>query len=64
MTMHLPLSCAVIRRILGEIYPYQVLNRIGAGDAFMSGIIHGLIEQYPIEDTLDFATKCAVLQQF
>ncbi|MCD8829741.1 sugar kinase [Staphylococcus gallinarum] len=48
--------------ITGEIYPYQVLNRIGAGDAFMSGIIHGLIEQYPIEDTLDFATKCAVLQ--
>lgn len=46
----------------GITYPYQVLNRIGAGDAFMSGIIHGLIEQYQLEDTLNFATKCAVLQ--
>lgn len=46
----------------GESYQYTVLNRIGAGDAFMAGVLHGLINQWELNETIDFATKCAVLQ--
>lgn len=43
-------------------YQYTVLNRIGAGDAFTAGIIHGLIQQWDLAQVIDFATKCSVLQ--
>lgn len=43
-------------------YSYTVLNRIGAGDAFLAGVIHGLEAQWSLAATLDFATKCSVLQ--
>lgn len=42
--------------------PYTALNRIGAGDAFMAGILHGLKTNSPLEDIPYFATKCDVLQ--
>ncbi|PHK49415.1 sugar kinase [Staphylococcus edaphicus] len=45
-----------------EAYQYAVLNRIGAGDAFMAGVLHGLINQWQLKETIDFATKCSVLQ--
>ncbi|MDT3958610.1 sugar kinase [Staphylococcus kloosii] len=43
-------------------YQYNVLNRIGAGDAFTAGIIHGLLQQWDLAQVIDFATKCSVLQ--
>lgn len=43
-------------------YQYTVLNRIGAGDAFTAGIVHGLIQQWNLAQVIDFATKCSVLQ--
>ncbi|MBF7017840.1 sugar kinase [Staphylococcus durrellii] len=43
-------------------YQYTVLNRIGAGDAFTAGIIHGLLQQWDLAEVIDFATKCSVLQ--
>jgi 2-dehydro-3-deoxygluconokinase len=43
-------------------YQYTVLNRIGAGDAFTAGIIHGLLQQWDLAQVIDFATKCSVLQ--
>lgn len=46
----------------GESYQYTVLNRIGAGDAFMAGVLHGLINQWELNETIDFATKCAVFK--
>ncbi|AVL76743.1 MULTISPECIES: sugar kinase [Staphylococcus] len=48
--------------IEGQAYTYTVLNRIGAGDAFMAGVLHGLNKAWQPEDTVDFATKCSVLQ--
>ncbi|WP_259342731.1 sugar kinase [Staphylococcus saprophyticus] len=33
----------------GESYQYTVLNRIGAGDAFMAGVLHGLINQLGVK---------------
>lgn len=48
--------------IEGQAYQYTVLNRIGAGDAFMAGVLHGLIRNWQLDETIDFATKCSVLQ--
>ncbi|HLR19048.1 MAG TPA: sugar kinase [Staphylococcus sp.] len=48
--------------IEGQNYQYTVLNRIGAGDAFMAGVLHGLINQWEVNKIADFATKCSVLQ--
>lgn len=48
--------------LAGDAYQYTVLNRIGAGDAFMAGVLHGLINQWQLNETIDFATKCSVLQ--
>lgn len=45
-----------------ETYPYYVLNRIGAGDAFLAGMLHGLINEWSHTDIVTFATKCGVLQ--
>lgn len=42
-------------------YVYNTLERIGAGDGFASGILHGLLEGYPAEKLIDFATAAGVL---
>ncbi|APX71319.1 sugar kinase [Companilactobacillus allii] len=41
----------------------KVLDRIGSGDAFASGVITGLIENWKYEDTLRFAVANSVLTQ-
>lgn len=46
---------------------YQIDNiadRIGAGDAFMAGIIHGLYNEHSLEETIEFATACGVMKHF
>ncbi|XVK96490.1 sugar kinase [Staphylococcus nepalensis] len=48
--------------IESQAYAYTVLNRIGAGDAFMAGVLHGLNKGWQLGETVDFATKCSVLQ--
>lgn len=52
----------------GKIYtsrPYaiqQIAERIGAGDAFMAGLIHSLSTQRSLQDTIEFATACGVIK--
>ncbi|MFQ3838085.1 sugar kinase [Staphylococcus pseudoxylosus] len=48
--------------ISSKAYPYTVLNRIGAGDAFMAGFLHGLAKEWQLDAVTDFATKCSVIQ--
>lgn len=48
--------------IEGQVHSYTVLNRIGAGDAFMAGTLHGLLQDWSLAQTVDFATKCSVMQ--
>lgn len=43
--------------------PLQILDRIGSGDAFASGIITGIIEQWSLNEMLDFAVANSVLAQ-
>lgn len=51
-----------------EIYqsrPYniqQIAERIGAGDAFMAGLIHKLYNKQPFQDAIEFATACGVIK--
>ncbi len=52
----------------GKIYtsrPYhiqQIAERIGAGDAFMAGLIHSLKMGRSPEETIEFATACGVIK--
>ncbi|ALB27946.1 sugar kinase [Companilactobacillus heilongjiangensis] len=41
----------------------NILDRIGSGDAFASGILTGLIEKWDFEDILEFAIANSVLAQ-
>ncbi|WP_067842626.1 sugar kinase [Amphibacillus sediminis] len=43
-----------------DIYP--IVDRVGAGDAYTSGILHGILTNQPLDDTVQFATMHAVLK--
>jgi pseudouridine kinase len=38
----------------------QMVNATGAGDAFMAGFIHGLIDDMPMEEGLDYALSSGI----
>lgn len=40
---------------------FTVLDRIGAGDAFAAGLIHGICTGFPEQKTVDFATGASGL---
>ncbi|BBI36407.1 2-dehydro-3-deoxygluconokinase [Cohnella abietis] len=40
---------------------FSVYDRIGAGDAYTSGIMHGVLEQYSATRTVEFASTAAML---
>jgi 2-dehydro-3-deoxygluconokinase len=45
--------------------PYSlhgIVDRIGAGDAFAAGVLHGLIHNFDPQKTIDFATAAACLK--
>lgn len=39
-----------------------VVDRVGAGDAFSAGILHGLLADFTPSETIDFATAASVLK--
>jgi 2-dehydro-3-deoxygluconokinase len=44
-------------------YPlYGIVDRIGAGDAFAAGLLHGLIGRFDPQKAVDFATAAACLK--
>ncbi|HKU16136.1 MAG TPA: sugar kinase [Steroidobacteraceae bacterium] len=44
-------------------YPlYGIVDRIGAGDAFAAGVLHGLISGFDPQKTIDFATAAGCLK--
>lgn len=45
---------------LFDIYP--IVDRVGAGDAFTSGILHGILSSNSLRYTVEFATSNAVLK--
>jgi 2-dehydro-3-deoxygluconokinase len=41
---------------------YSVVDRVGAGDAFAAGVLHGLLGAEPLQDALEFGLAAAVLK--
>jgi 5-dehydro-2-deoxygluconokinase len=39
----------------------EVVNGLGAGDAFGGAICHGLLEGWPLEQTLEFANTAGAI---
>lgn len=44
-----------------DMLTFSVYDRIGAGDAYASGIIHGELENYPPQQTVRFAAAAGML---
>jgi 2-dehydro-3-deoxygluconokinase len=42
----------------------SILDKVGSGDCFMAGLIHGLSQGRPVQDTLEFATAAAFQKLF
>ncbi len=42
-------------------YEFNIVDRIGSGDAFTSGILHCLSTNTNLEETVEFGTACGVL---
>jgi len=43
---------------------FEVVDRIGSGDAFMAGLIHGLIHERTPQETIDIATDAGFRKLF
>lgn len=52
----------------GELYQSRIhqidhiVDRVGGGDAFAAGILHGIIEKMPPQELISFATAASVLK--
>ena len=51
----------------GQIYEsrrltFHILDRVGGGDAFVSGIIYGLMNDYTREDTVNFGVAASAVK--
>ena len=44
-------------------YQIQIVDRVGAGDAFSAGLIYGIIKGLEPQDTVDFAIAASALAQ-
>ncbi|OHE78026.1 MAG: 5-dehydro-2-deoxygluconokinase, partial [Verrucomicrobia bacterium RIFCSPHIGHO2_12_FULL_41_10] len=47
--------------ITGKSYPIQILNVLGAGDAFMSGLLRGWLRKEPWETCAEYANACGAI---
>ncbi|MGL5616005.1 MAG: sugar kinase [Sarcina sp.] len=43
-------------------YSFEILDRVGGGDAFSAAVLHGLLENYSLEKTIEFGTVASVLK--
>ena len=41
----------------------EIIDRVGGGDAFVSGLLHGLINSYKNNQIINFANACFALTQ-
>lgn len=58
--MLVPRSGAVARAPSEELTP--IIDRIGGGDAFAAGVLHGLIEGWSLDDTVRFGLAAGCLK--
>ncbi|MEC9091690.1 MAG: sugar kinase [Planctomycetota bacterium] len=43
-------------------YEFEIIDRIGSGDAFAAGILASFLQEKPLEHAIEFATAAAVLK--
>ena len=43
-------------------YPIHIVDRVGSGDAFAAGLIHGILQQMNSRDALEFAAAAGCLK--
>jgi fructokinase len=58
------LGCAVLmdgQYLEASGYPVQVVDTVGAGDAFAAAFLHGLGNGWPTPETADFANRVGAL---
>ena len=48
--------------IKSQRYKFDIVDRIGGGDAFAAGLIHAYINEFEIHEALDFATALSALK--
>ena len=39
-----------------------IVDRVGGGDAFCAGVLHGILSGYSSQETIDFATAASALK--
>ena len=49
-------------QIQGPVLAVDIIDRIGTGDAFTAGVIHGMIKDWSAKDIIDFATASFALK--
>ena len=42
-------------------FPVEILNTVGAGDSFASGLIHGILQGWPLDRAARFANACGAI---
>jgi len=42
-----------------EYFAEKIIDKVGSGDCFMAGLIHGFINKYSLQEMLEFATAAA-----
>ena len=47
----------------GRSYNLEIIDRLGGGDAFVSGLLHGLINNFKNDEIISFANACFALTQ-
>ena len=45
-----------------KVYTFDILDRVGGGDSFTAGVLHGLISDMKCSDAIEFATCASVLK--
>ncbi len=53
-------DCSKVYR--SKIYDIQIIDRVGGGDSFASGLIYGLLNKENTKDALDFAVAASCLK--
>jgi 2-dehydro-3-deoxygluconokinase len=40
----------------------HIVDRVGGGDAFAAGVLHGILEKWPLSRTISFASMSSALK--
>lgn len=56
-----PIPASVEAGVTGPGFPVEVFNVLGAGDAFMAGLLRGWVRNEPLPQTLSYANACGAI---